>query len=296
MESAAELSKTLASVAAATAHGVVRVGAWRGRAASGVAWSEDLVVTAHHALGDEDEVEIGLEGGASAKAAVVGRDPGTDVAVLRVDATKLAVPRWTDNPDLELGNLVLALGRPGRTLRASLGVVSALADGIRTGGGGRLDRYIESDTSLPAGWSGSVLVDVAGNAAGMNTAALVRGAPIAVPVVTLRRVVAAIMEHGRVRRGYLGAGAYPVRLPRALADANDQARGLMLVAVEPGGPADRAGLLLGDVLLSLGDDRLGHMPDLLAALEESRIDQTVTARLVRAGKLEERSITVGARP
>ncbi len=299
MANAEELSKTLASVAAAAAATVVRVGAWRGRAASGVVWSDELIVTAHHSLGDlgdDDDVEIGLEGGEAIKATLVGRDPGTDVAVLRAEGTKLVLPRWTDKPDLALGHLVLALGRPGRALRASLGVVSALADGIRTRGGGRLDRYVESDTDLPAGWSGGLLVDVGGNAIGMNTAGLVRGAPIAVPAETLRRVVDSIASHGRVRRGYLGIGAYPVRLSPALADASGQARGLMLVAVEPGGPADRAGLLLGDVLLSLGDDRLAHMPDLFAALDESRIDQSVTAKVARAGQVEQRAISVGARP
>src|SRR5262249_51392530 len=153
--------------------------------------------------------------------------------------------------------------RPGQSARARLGVVNALADSWHTPAGARVERYVESDIALHPGFSGSLLADTGGRAIGLNTSGLVRRARVALDVLTLRRVVASLLEHGAVRRGFLGIGTHPVRLPAEVEKARGQSAGLLLLSVQPGSPAAQAGLLLGDTLLAFDEQRLGSAGDLL---------------------------------
>jgi S1-C subfamily serine protease len=289
-----ELSDALVAAVKQAAGAVVRVDGRRRGSASGIAWSPDgTVVTASHGLEGDDEVEVGLPSGEDTKAEVVGRDPSTDLAVLRVKTT-LAPPEWSEAP-LEVGQLLISVTRPGRGPKASLGLVSRLGDAWRTPWGGKLDRYVELDLGLHPGFSGGLVLDMAGRGLGLTTAGLARGTPLAVPAATLKRVVKAILAHGGVRRGYLGVASVPVRLPASLAKETNQSSALLVTEVEGDSPAARAGLTVGDLLLALDGTAVGHMGDLLPLLEEERIGEQARARIARGGAVREIQLTIGAR-
>ncbi|HEU4385521.1 MAG TPA: trypsin-like peptidase domain-containing protein [Anaeromyxobacteraceae bacterium] len=290
-----ELSERLSALAEDGGRSAVRVEARRAPA-SGTIWSPDgVVVTAHHNVEWDEDIEVGLFDGRSLRAELVGRDPGTDLAVLRVQASGLPAPAWAEPGSLKAGQLLLSLSRPGRALRVGLGPLARAAEAWRTPAGGKLDRYLEADLGLHPGFSGALVVDLAGSAVGMATAGLVRGAALVVPTPTLRRVVGQLLAHGQVRRGFLGVATIPVRLPPSLEKAAGQAGGLLVTAVEEGSPAERGGLLLGDALLTFGGTALSHPGELLPLLEEDRIGRAVALRLVRAGEVREVAVTVGTR-
>ncbi len=294
-ESWTDLSERLAALAEDGGRSVVRVEARRAPA-SGVVWSPDgVVVTAHHNVEWDEGIEVGLADGRSVRAELQGRDPSTDVAVLRLQASGLAAPAWTEPDGLKPGHLLLSLSRPGRALRVGLAPLARAAEGWRSPAGGKLDRYLESDLPLHPGFSGALVLDLAGRAVGMATAGLSRGAALVVPLPTLRRVVGQLLAHGQVRRGYLGVATVPVRLPASLEKVAGQAAALIVTAVEEGSPAARGGLHLGDTLLAFGGTPLAHPGDLLPLLEEERIGQVVALRLLRAGEVRELVLTVGAR-
>jgi S1-C subfamily serine protease len=298
---AVSLSENLSAAVEAAGKSVVRVeggdGCCGGGAfASGVVFAEGAVVTAAHVVEDDDAVEVGLPDGKVAGARVAGRDEAIDLAVLRVEAPGLVPAAWAEADGLKVGHLVLAVARPGSSVRTALGVVSVYGDAWRTAGGGRVDRYLETDIDLPEGFSGSVLVDLGGRAVGLNIPGLVRGGSVALPAATVRRVAAALLAKGRVERGFLGIGAQPVLLPPGLAQAAGQERALLIAGVEPGGPAEKAGILLGDVLLSLRGSPVRTLRDLHALLDEEHVGLASPARIVRGGELRDATITVGARP
>jgi S1-C subfamily serine protease len=290
------LSQSLASIVERVAPSIVRVEARRRHGATGIVWSsEGHIVTTHHSIEHEGSISIGLSDGRTVSAELVGRDPSTDLALLKADVPGLAPLAPTPLQDLKVGHLVLALGRPGRTTRATLGIVSAFGEGWRTFAGGRIDRYLETDADLPPGFSGGALVDAQGRFLGLLTAALSRTAAVAIPGETISRVTQALRQHGGIRRGYLGVGAHPVRLPQALGARVGSEAGLILLTVEPDGPADKAGLLIGDVLVSLGGQPLHSIEELLGYLGDEKVGTQVQARVLRAGEVREVSITIGKR-
>ena len=292
-----QLSKAFADGVEAAGPSVLRVDGGRRFSASGFVWSSDgVVVTVSHALEIEDGIELGLPDGKTTRAALVGRDPGTDVAVLRAESKELTPARFVGLDGVRIAELVVALGRPGRGLRASLGIVSALGDGWRTPPGAKIERFLQSDAGLERGYSGSLLIGAGGAALGMNSAGLLRGSGVTLPKITLDRVVAAIVAHGRLRRGWLGIGTYPVRLPSALGAERGQRTGLMVHAVHEKSPAEQAGFLLGDVLLSLSGQPTGQIGELQALLDEERIGEELSASVLRAGRAQELKVTIGARP
>ncbi|MBM3943942.1 MAG: PDZ domain-containing protein [SAR202 cluster bacterium] len=291
-----ELSDSLASTVAKAGPSIVRVDARRGPPATGIAWSADgVIVTAHHVVERDDEIEIGLDSGRTAPATLVGRDPSTDMAVLRADVKGLAVPAWTEPTAMSVGHIVLALGRPGKSVRATFGIVSALGDSWVTPAGGRLDRFLQTDVVMYPGFSGGPLVDVSGRVAGMNTSGILRGMSLAIPHGTIATTVETLLAHGRVRRGYLGVGAQPVRLTATLAKQAGQETGLMVVSVQPSSSAEKAGLLQGDVIIGLGGEPMRHVDGLLTYLSGAEVGKKVTAKLVRGGKVQEVPVTIGER-
>lgn len=292
-----ELSRELSEVAERRGPSVVQVDAGHRRGASGVVWSADgLIVTADHKVVREEKIEIGLADGVALRATLVGRDPTTDLAVLRAEASGLQTLEWTPVAEVKVAQLTLALARPGKTVRASLGVISAFSrESWRAPGGGKLSAYLETDIGGRAGFSGGVLFAADGRAIGVNTGGLLRGTSLTIPENDVRRVVQAILSHGGVRRGFLGVALQPVRLPPAQQEKAGQEIGLILLSIQADGPADRAGLMIGDVLLSLDGTSVRDLGELHNALDEEKIGKESTLRILRGGAVEERKITVGAR-
>ncbi len=289
-----ELSDAMANAAETVGQSIVRVEGRKRLAGTGVVWSADgVIVTAHHVVHKENGIEIGLPDGSTASATLVGRDPSTDLAVLRAETHDLAAPAWGEIDGVKVGQLVLALGRPGQFVQATLGVVSALGQGWRTPPGGQIDRYLQTDVLMYPGFSGGSLVSAGGEVIGLNSSALLRGVSVAVPVPTVRRVVESLLQHGHVRRGYLGVAAQVVRLPEALQEQLGQETGVLLVSVETGGAADQGGLALGDTIVALDGQPVRHMDDLLGLLTSERIGVSVPVQIVRGGQVQEMQVTVG---
>jgi len=293
---AIELSNSLASIVEQSSTSVVQVRGRRRAPATAAVWSADgVLVSANHSLEWEEDIEVTLPDGKTASANVVGRDPTTDLAALRLSAAGLTPARWKDADALKVGHLVLSVFRPGRTARASLGIVSALGESWRTPSGGRLDRYLQTDIALQRGFSGSLLLDLSGGAVGLNTSGILRGASLAVPASTVRRVVEQLLAHGTVRRGFLGIVAYSVRVPASLESAGGQSSGLLLVSVQPESPAERAGLMLGDVLLEIEGQAVREIGDLLPFLDADRVGSELKVSILRAGERREVVLTVIAK-
>jgi S1-C subfamily serine protease len=294
---AIELSELLAATVEKAGGSVVQVSARRGTGSSGVVWSADgVIVAADHNIEREEDITVGLADGSAAPAKLVGRDPGTDVAVLRIEASGLAVPEWSDLSGLKVGHLVLNLLRPGRAIRALLGIAGALGrEEWRTPAGGRIDLYLQAALDIQKGSSGSLLVDAGGRALGLGTAGLLRGHLLAIPPTTLQRVVESLLAHGRIPRGYLGLALVPVRLPASVEEAAGQPVGLMVAGVQPGSSAETAGVLLGDVLISLDGEPVTDLGQLHALLSGERIGRESALRLVRAGEVRDVQVTIGSR-
>jgi S1-C subfamily serine protease len=275
---------------------VVRVEGRRRMAASGVVLSGDgLVVTAHHVLERDEEIQVGLAGGEKSAAKILGRDPSTDLALLKLEAGKPGAAPWAEAAAARVGEIVLALGRPGNEVMATLGVVSALEGSWRSPLGGSVDRYLQSDVVMYPGFSGGALLTAEGKVIGVNTSGLLRGVSVALPTETVRRVAEALAKHGKIRRGYLGVGVQAVRIPETQAKKVGQDTGLMVLTLEPESPASKAGILIGDVLLALGEDALADLDGLMAALSPDRVNQDLSARLMRGGESHTVKVRIGER-
>ena len=289
-----DTSDAIAGVVDATAVSVVRVEGRRRLPASGFVWSADgVIVTANHILERDDNIAVGLADGGTNEAELIGRDPTTDLAALRVPAKGLAEPGLTAPDQVRVGNLALALGRPGQTVQATLGIVSALGKSWDTRAGGRIDRYLQTDVVMYPGFSGGPLVDASGHILGLNTSALARSVTVSVPIPTIRRVVETLLVHGRVRRGFLGIGAQVVRLPDAIETELGQETGLILVSVDKGSPAEKGGLSMGDTVVAADGKPVRHLDDLLGLLGGDSVGTSIPVRIVRAGQMQELTVVVG---
>lgn len=292
----AQFSDAVAATVETISQSLVRIEARPRVPATGLVWSPDgVLITAHHIIEEDDNIQVGLPDGRTLPATLVGRDPTTDLAVLRLVAADLVPPPWATTDELRVGQVVLALGRPGRHTQAALGIICRLGDSWRTAGGSLIERYIQADLEMYPGFSGGPLVNAAGQVIGLNTSALLRGAPLTLPVATLHRVAEMLLAHGRVRRGYLGVSTQPVRLPAALSQRLGQETGLLLLTVEPHSPAEQAGLLLGDTIVALDTTAVRQTDDLLAYLSTDRLHTTVQVHVVRGGQPQELSVLIAER-
>ncbi|MBX7195221.1 MAG: S1C family serine protease [Sandaracinaceae bacterium] len=293
-----ELSEELAQLVARVGASVVRVEGGRPRPASGIAWDERHVITVARAVRAE-RVQVAI-GEATLAAKVKGRDMGTDLALLEVEpglASLGAAPIAREVGGPAVGQLAVRLARPGRTVQASLGVVSALGDASYTAaGGGEIDRYLECDAAHRPGFSGGALVSVDGVLLGLTSTAIVPGHSVQVPRATLERVVAQLAQHGRVRESYLGLVLRPTRLPRSVIDATGETVGLLVLDVDAQGPAAASGVRYGDTVLHLGDDSVRTVEDVWRYLRADRVGSAVPLTLWREGRVETVSLTLGARP
>lgn len=277
-----EFSKALSDLVTSSAPSIVRVEARRRLPASGIVWSTDgLIVSANHVVESDEDISIGLHDGSRVSASVVGRDPATDLIVLRTESGEFATPVWSDQEELSAGSLAIAMGRPFHAVEVSVGTLSAVGGAWRTHGGGRIDRYMRSEVTMFPGFSGGPLVLASGHFAGLNTSGLAHHSDTTLPAETVKRTVETIVTHGRIPRGYLGIGVQPVRISTAQADRADTDVGLMVMSVEEGSPAAGAGIRQGDILFALGDQVINSVADLRMALSAVDSSGQVTVRLVR---------------
>lgn len=290
-----QFSAELSALVARAAKSVVSVDARRRGLASGLVWSDGVVVTTSHAIERDEGLRVGLPSGEVVDATLKGRDPTTDLAVLTIAGRGAVVDAWRDLATLAVGELVVAVARPGRTPASTIGVLGHVADAWRTHGGGRVDRWIEGALELPGGFSGGVLTGADGRAIGLVTTGLVRGRSLAIPGSTITRVVSAVLARGQVQRGFLGLGSQPVRLPPALEAKAGQRSALIVMSVQPEGPAERAGVMIGDVVVALDGHATTDVGALVGLLDEDRIGKTAKLSLLRAGEPRELDVLVGSR-
>jgi len=293
------LSNDLASAVERVGNSVVAIHARRRIPASGVAWRAGLIVAADHTVHKDQDIRISRAHGDDVRARIVARDPGTDLCLLQItDGGTLDVASITHDTS-RVGQLAITVGRPGTDISASLGIVSAVGPAWTTWRGGAIDQFIRLDLAVYDGFSGSPLVTASGHVAGLCTSGLARGAAVAVPAITVDRVIDRMLANGgSSRRGYLGISAQPVQLPDSvrerLVPVGDQVPtvGLMLVDVQRGTSADRAGMLLGDILVALDDQRMEEPRDVLATLGPESVGKELRALLVRAGAPLTLSVTI----
>jgi S1-C subfamily serine protease len=265
---------------------------------SGILWRSGVVVTADHTLRRDSDLSVTLSDGRTLPATLAGRDASSDLAILSIEAPGAPAADIGDSSALRVGHLMLALGRPGGSVTAALALISAVATPRRGGRAGLLDQLIRLDAAVYDGFSGGALVDAQGTIVGLNTSAFGRGAASAIPAATVNRVVDQLLATGRIPRGYLGVAMQPVRFPgeltRALGIKND--RGVILVSVEPRGPAAAGGATLGDVVIEIDGQPVADVDDVMSVLGADSVGRQLRARVIRGGVLTELTITVGERP
>src|SRR5438309_820289 len=287
-----DLSRDIADLVGRLGPSVVRIDARRGRPASGIIWADNLVLTADHVLEHEDSIQV-TGSTATVKASIACRDPGTDLALLRTEGLN-GVPAPRGSTDIRVGQVVVALGQPGE-LQVTIGIVSGLSGSFRSWRGGQVERLIQTTAELLPGFSGGPLVDADGRVIGINSWNFGRGVSRAVPLETADRVAESLRTHGRIRRAYLGLGAQPVRLSERLAQQLGQESGLLVVTVEAGGPAQTAGLLQGDTIVTLDGDPVRHLDELFSKLGTVEVGSAHQLAVVRAGERKDVAVTVGER-
>ncbi|MCY4020123.1 MAG: trypsin-like peptidase domain-containing protein [Chloroflexi bacterium] len=326
-----QLSDDMADLIERAAPSVLRVDARRRLPATGIAWSEELVVTAHHVVESEDHISIGLPDGGRIDASLLGRDPHNDLALLRAEGG-LTPANWAADDALRVGNLALALGRPGQKVKATGGIASGLVSpadikrrrekfksmtGRHRRGRGRrrqvrirmeglgdvfergdwlrglTDGFIQTDVTMYPGFSGGPLLGAEGAVHGMNTSGFSQGVSIAIPVATIRRSVGALLADGKIQRGYLGIGVQEARLPDKVAETLEQDTGLLIVSVDADSPAARADLMVGDILTALDQTGVEHVDELQLLLTKLAVGSEVSVGYVRGGEYRDGSVQVG---
>ena len=257
---------------------------------SGVLWRPDVVVTTDHNLKRDEDITVTLPDGRSIPATLAGRDAGSDLAVLRLGETVGEAAKQVADASLRTGSLVLAVGRRVENgITATLGVVNAVGGAWRTWRGGQIDRFIRPDTTIYTGFSGGALIDTEGQVIGINSSALARGAAITIPASTVTRVTDILLARGRVGRGFIGVGMHPVRLP-------DGRIGLVILSLEPNGPAAKAGIVVGDVMLSINGQAVQDTDQVQAYLGPETVGKTVTIGILRGGAPMDIPVTAAERP
>ena len=269
---------------------------------SGVVISNDgLVVTNSHVVGKAKTVTVNLPDGHRLGARVLGVDPDTDLAILKADGSQLQVAELGDSSTLRRGQIAIAIGNPlGFESTVTAGVISALGRSLGSPSGRPIEDVIQTDAALNPGNSGGALVSSLGEVIGVNTAMIAgaQGICFAVASNTVRLVLSEVLQHGAVRRAWLGVGADSVNLPRRVADAAHimSQSGAVLHSIVAGGPAAKAGVREGDVLLSLDDRPVEGPGPLLRMLTADAIGRVVRLKLLRSGKIVEIEVTLTQRP
>jgi S1-C subfamily serine protease len=292
-----EFSNELADAVAHAGTSVVTVLEGGREGVSGTIWRDGLAITAEHTIHGSDEVTILLPSGAKTKARVAGRDHGTDIAILEVPSGTPAAA-VADESQSRVGDIVLAVGRrEAEGIAATYGMISAIGGPWRTWQGARVDRWLRLDLNPFTGFSGGPIVNARGQALGMATSGPRRTA-VVIAASTVNRVVDQLLQRGRIARGYLGIGMQPVAFPEAARQSLglDADHGLLVVAVAPGSPADKAGLFLGDIIVKAGGSSIQHIQSLQPLLDSENVGKAIPIDIVRGGQLLKLDITIGEKP
>jgi S1-C subfamily serine protease len=289
----AELSSQLVAAVETAATAVVAIHARKRIPSSGILWRDGVIVSASHTVRRDDDITVTLPSGDTATATIAGRDAATDLIALRVTGAKTPSAAKADTSAARVGSLVLAVGRPGRNVSASFGIISAVGEGWRTWQGARVDRVLRLDLAVYDGFSGGPLVDGSGAVLGVNNSALARGTPMALPAAAVDRVLDELLQRGHVRRPYIGVAVQPIVLPASLAKQHNlnQETALLLISVADGSGAESAGLFVGDVLLEANGQPLRRPTDLLDALSSVRNGEGLKLKLLRGGAVKDVSVT-----
>jgi S1-C subfamily serine protease len=290
------ISEGLATAAEKAGASVVTVRARHRVPSSGIYWRKGVIVTAEHTIRREDEISILLSEGKEVSATLAGRDPSTDIAVLKLsNESGLKAPQFAEPSSLKLAHFVLALGRTrSGNLVASPGIIGGLSGPYRTWRGGQVDQNIRLSLELYPGFSGGPLINTDAQVIGMNTA-MGHGRPVTIPAATINRVVDQLLAKGYIARPYLGVAMQPVTLPESQRDKLKAAGGLMIVHVESGGPADKAGIVLGDVIVELHGTPATDLRNVTGSIVSGRVGDSVDLKIARVGELKNVTVKLGER-
>jgi len=294
-----QLSSELSDVVAQTAKSVVAVDGGVGHTSSGIVWRRDSILTAAHTVRQETNIRVIYAAGRSAVARLAGKDRGADFALLKLDEEiDMQAAPLSETSSLSVGQFCVAVGRTRRgNVVASAGILSGLMGEwqvART----RIDQFIRPDLNLYSGFSGGALAAADGSILGLNTTSLLRGKSITIPSSTLLRLAVEIAASGHVSRPYIGVVMQPVQIPEALQQRTGvhAGTGLLVMHIEPGGPADQGGILLGDILIEMEGRTFTEMDDVHDVLAQKGAGQDVQTVLIRGGQRSQLSIRIGERP
>ncbi len=292
-----ELSDAMADAAERAGKSTVLVDARRKFPASGIAFAGDLILTADHVIEREEDIKVILGDGTEVPARIAGRDPGTDLAVLKLD-TVAAVPAEVSKTAARVGQFVLAIGRPSvQGIESSFGTINSIGGPVRTGRGTLLERYIKTDVVSYPGFSGGPLVNGDGMIFGINTSGFGHGGAVTIPADVAWMIAETLARHGKVKRGYLGIRSQVVELPADARKAlkREQDNGLLLVGLEADSPAGKGGLMVGDILVGVAGEPVAHQDDLFVNLGPDVVGKPVPIDILRGGKLESIKVEIGER-
>jgi S1-C subfamily serine protease len=289
-----ELSNQIADIVAAVAPSVVQVQGGA-RPASGVVYAPDVILTTIRALGREDGLHIRTLEGAQADAELTGWDPATGLAIIKGTGLKLQPVATSDTP-ARVGEVAIAIGRSwSNVATATMGIVAIVGGPLRTGRGRSIDQVIRTTAPMHGGFAGGAFVNAAGRVAGIATAATIRGLGVVIPTAIAWPTAASVLQHGRPKLGYLGLSGQPVRLDRRQRDVAGRPEAMLVLAVSPDGPADAAGVQVGDAIVTFDGQAVSSPDDLIGLLSGDRVGRTAPLRVIRGGSAVDLQVVVAER-
>jgi S1-C subfamily serine protease len=283
-----EISGAMQALVEDTARRVVAINAQGRNPASGILWRSDLIATADEALGDEEDIELLMPDGRVVVGRLAGRDPSTDIALLRAEGASGGLDAFRRATSVKAGQLAVVVGRTSNGQQAVSGIVKESGGSWRSWAGGLIDHRILLDLTLDRPSHGGAVVDADGDLIGLAAFAPRRRA-LVIPAQTIDRIAERLAATGSVSRAYLGVGLHPLR-------HGEHRSGAIVVRLDENGPARRAGILVGDILTAWNGEPIRSVRDVFTRLGPDAVGSTITLDLVRANQQTQVDIAVGERP
>lgn len=296
-----ELSDAMADAVERAGKFTVLVEARRRFPASGILFAKDMILTADHVVERDEDIKVLLGDGMELTARLAGRDPGTDLAVLKLDlsaGTASTTPAELAKTPARVGEFVMAIGRPSKNgIEASFGTINAIGGPVRTGRGGMLERYIQTDVVSYPGFSGGPLINGEGRVFGINTSGFHSGGAITIPADVALNTAETLAKYGKIKRGYLGIRSQTVNIPAEGQQQlnRKQETGLLIVGLEADSPAGKGGLMVGDILTGVAGAAIEHHDELFTRLSGDLVGKFTSLDVLRGGKLQVVDVVVGER-